>query len=46
LVRLEPEAIDRQRRARWKRQRRTGNELPKRITNYLKAGGELLREAR
>jgi chromosome segregation ATPase len=46
LARVDPEAIDRQRRARWKRRRRSGNELPKRINNHLKAGSDLLREAR
>ena len=46
LARLQPVVDDRQRRARWKRQRRTGNELPKRVNNYLKAGAELRKEAR
>ena len=45
LARVEPEAID-QRLARWKRQRRSGNELPKRINNHLKAGAALILEAR
>ena len=40
------EAIDRQRLARWKRQRRSGNGLPKRINNHLKAGAALIREAK
>jgi hypothetical protein len=46
LARLEPVAVDRQRRARWKRQRRCGNELPKRINNHLKASAALIREAK
>ena len=46
LARVEPEAIDRQRLARWKRQRRSGNGLPKRINNHLKAGAALIREAK
>ena len=31
---------------RWKRQRRSGNGLPKRINNHLKAGAALIREAK
>jgi hypothetical protein len=46
LARIELEAIDRQRLARWKRQRRSGNGLPKRINNHLKAGTALIREAK
>jgi hypothetical protein len=46
LARLEPVAVDRQRRARWKRRRRTGNDLPKRINNHLKVGAALIREAK
>ena len=45
LARVEPEAIDRQQLAHWKRQRRSGNGLPKRINNHLKAGAALIREA-
>ena len=46
LARVEPQAIDRQRLASRKRQRRSGNELPKRINNHLKAGAALIREAK
>ena len=46
LARVEPQAIDRQRLARRKRQRRSGNELPKRINNHLKAGAALISEAK
>jgi hypothetical protein len=46
LARVEPQAIDRQRLARRKRQRRTGDELPKRINSHLKAGAALVREAK
>jgi hypothetical protein len=46
LARVEPEVTDQQRLARWKRQRRSGNELPKSINNHLKAGAALILEAK
>jgi hypothetical protein len=45
-ARLERIEIDRQQRTKWKRQRRTGNALPKRVNAYLKEGRELSKEAR
>jgi hypothetical protein len=45
-ARLERVEIDRQQRTKWKRQRRTGNALPRRVNAYLKEGRELSKEAR
>jgi hypothetical protein len=38
--------IDRHQVARWKRQRRTGNALPKRVNAFLKEGRAIAKEAR
>jgi hypothetical protein len=43
LERIDP---DRARITRWKRQKRTGNTLPKRIQNRLKEADDLIREAK
>ena len=44
--RLERIEIDRQQIAEWKRERRTGDALPKRVQAALKQGRELAKEAR
>ena len=38
--------IDRLQLARWKRQRRTGNALPKRVNAFLQEGRAISKEAR
>jgi hypothetical protein len=44
--RVERIEIDRTQRAKWKRQRRTGDDLPKRITRYVKETAALIKEAK
>ena len=44
--RLERIEIDRQQIAQWKRQRRTGDALPKRVQTALERGRALAKEAR
>ena len=38
--------IDRQQQAKWKRQRRAGDDLPKRVTRYVKETAALIKEAK
>jgi hypothetical protein len=44
--RLERIEIDRQRLARWKRQRRTGNALPRQAQRVVEQGAKLIKEAK
>jgi hypothetical protein len=44
--RLERIAIDRQRRAKWRRQKRSGDALPRRVNAFLEEGRELVKEAK
>jgi hypothetical protein len=44
--RLEYIEIDRQQVAKWKRQKRTGDVLPRRVNAFLKEGRELVKEAK
>jgi len=38
--------IDRQQQAKWKRRRRAGDDLPKRVTRYVKETAALIKEAK
>lgn len=44
--RLERIDIDRQQIAKWKRQKRTGDALPRRVNAFLNEGRELIKEAK
>ena len=44
--RLERIEIDRQQAAKWKRRKRTGDALPRRVNTFLKEGCELVKEAK
>jgi hypothetical protein len=44
--RVERIEIDRAQQAKWKRQRRTGDDLPKRVTRYVKETAALIKEAK
>jgi hypothetical protein len=43
---LEPIKIERERVSMWRRQKRTGDALPKRVNALLKASADLQKEAR
>ena len=44
--RLERIEIERQQATKWKRQKRTGDALPRRVNAFLKEGRELVKEAK